>query len=56
MVFGALNVFAFDIDGSDWADFGAFTAGSAAHGCAPFLVLIHNDVGAFTSEFKVKCM
>ena len=55
-VFGVLNHFAFNVDGADWADFGAFTAGGAAAGFAPFLVLIHDDLCVFAAEFEVKCV
>jgi hypothetical protein len=35
---GVFDWFAFDVDGSDWANFGAFAAGSAGAGFAPVLI------------------
>jgi hypothetical protein len=53
-VFGVLDVFVFNINGADGADFGAFAAGRAASCVCPLLVLIHYYLFVFAAEFKVK--
>jgi hypothetical protein len=46
--------FSFNVDGADWANFGAFAARGARARITPMLIKVHNNLRVFAAQFEVK--